>query len=268
MYQKVIVSIIMGIYNTPDPKVLHKAIDSIRRQTFNEWECIICDDGSTDDTYKVLRSLIGKDKRFKIIQNKENMGLAAALNHCLKYAKGKYITRMDADDANFLTRLEKEAQFLEQNLQYQLVGTAVELFDEDNVWGHRTMPEIPENKNFLWGPPFIHATIMVRRDALMQIHGYRVAKETRRTEDYDLFMRFYAEGYKGYNLQEALYYVREDKEARKRKKYRYRIDEAKIRWKGFCQLGLMPKGIFYVLKPLVVGLMPYFLLVWLRGDRY
>ncbi|MBO5072633.1 MAG: glycosyltransferase family 2 protein, partial [Eubacterium sp.] len=77
----------------------------------------------------------------------------------------------------------------------------------------------------------------------------------------------YEKGYQGYNLQEELYDFREDKNARKRKKYRYRIDEAKVRWKGFRLLGLMPKGVIYVLKPLIVGLIPYPVLVWLRGEK-
>lgn len=265
--QDVIVSIIMSIYNTPDLQFLQRMIDSIIEQTFTKWECIICDDGSTDDTYKLLLSLTGSDNRFRIIQNKKNLGLAAALNHCLKYVKGRYIARMDADDINIATRLEKEVQFLEQNPQYQLVGTAVELFDQDGVWGNRKMPEIPEKRNFLWGSPFIHPTIMIRRDILFQIKGYRVLKETRRTEDYDLFMRLYAEGYRGYNIQNTLYYFREDKASRRRKKYRYRFDEAKIRWWGFCRLHLMPLGILYVIKPLIVGLLPYTLLVFLRGDK-
>ena len=267
MVQKISVSIIMGIYNTPDSQILKKAIDSICEQTFTEWECIICDDGSLDNTYKLLLSLTRQDQRFKIIRNEKNLGLAASLNHCLEYVRGRYIARMDADDINFPDRLEKEAAFLEQNMQYHLVGSAAELFDEEGVWGCRKMPEMPDKRNFLWGSPFIHPTIMIRRETLFQVHGYRVAKETMRTEDYDLFMRLYAEEVQGYNIQEPLYYFREDKAARKRKKYRYRLDEVKIRWRGFCRLRMMPQGILYVIKPLIVGLIPYSLLVRLRGDK-
>ena len=265
--QKPPISILTGIYNTPDLPILQKAVESIRQQTFTNWEWIICDDGSTDTTYEKIQSLIRGDDRIRLIRNETNQGLAASLNHCLKYAKGSYIARMDADDGCDSCRLGKQAQFLDENPDYQLVGTAARLFDENDVWGQRTMPEVPGKGDFLWGSPFIHPAIMNRRDALLAVHGYRVAKETRRTEDYDLFMRLYEKGYRGYNLQEELYDFREDKRARRRKKYRYRIDEAKIRWKGFRLLGLMPKGIIYVLKPLIVGLIPYPLLVRLRGDR-
>lgn len=266
--KKTVVSILMGIYNTPDLQILQKVVESIRQQTFTDWEWIICDDGSTDTTRETIQSLIQGDDRIRLIRNETNLGLAASLNHCMKYARGKYIARMDADDGCVPNRLEKQVQFLDENPGYQLVGTAAELFDEDGIWGQRKMPELPEKCDFLWGSPFIHPTIVIRREALLRVHGYRVAKETRRTEDYDLFMRLYAKGYQGYNLQEELYYFREDKTARKRKKYRYRIDEARVRWKGFRQMGLMPKGLVYVVKPLIVGLIPYPVLVWLRGDEY
>lgn len=263
----VTVSIIMGIYNITDLQILQKAIVSIRKQTFTDWEWIICDDGSTDNTYQMLQSLVKEDERIRLIKNRKNLGLAASLNHCLKYAKGKYIARMDADDISDVHRFSKQIDFLEQHSGYDFVGTAAWLFNEKGIWGGRRMPQRPDKTDLLWGPPFIHATIMMRKKTLVQIGGYRVAKETRRTEDYDLFMRLYAEGYSGYNLSENLYYIREDKKAIKRKKYRYRLDEAKVRVKGFCQLGLMPKGMVYIIKPLVVGLIPYPILVWLRKDK-
>ncbi len=267
LQQKPSISILTGIYNTPDPQILQKAVESIRQQTYTDWEWIICDDGSMDSTCETIQSLIQGDHRIRLIHNETNQGLAASLNHCLNYAKGAYIARMDADDGCEPCRLEKQVRFLEKHPDYELVGTAVRLFDEDGIWGKRKMPEIPEKRDFLWGSPFIHPSVMIRKQALLAVHGYRVAKETRRTEDYDLFMRLYEKGYQGYNLQEELYDFREDKNARKRKKYRYRIDEAKVRWKGFRLLGLMPKGVIYVLKPLIVGLIPYPVLVWLRGEK-
>lgn len=265
--QPVTVSIIMGVYNAGSRQILADAVESIRSQTFTDWEWIICDDGSTDDTCRILQEFCKSDKRIHLIKNEKNQGLAAALNHCLAFAKGNYIARMDADDVSLPKRIEKEIKFLESHPEYHLTGTNASLFDEKGDWGLRRMPEIPVRQDFLWGSPFIHPTVIIRRDALMQVEGYRSAKETWRTEDYDLFMRLYAAGYRGYNIQETLYRFREDKEARKRKKYRYRLDEAKVRWNGFRLMGLMPKGILYVVKPLIVGLLPYALLVRLRGEK-
>ena len=101
--------------------------------------------------------------------------------------------------------------------------------------------------------------------ALENVNNYRVSKETRRVEDYDLWMRLYKYGYKIYNIQEELYSFREDEKCLKRRKYKYRIDEVKVRYYGFKSLGLFPKGYLYVLKPLIVGLIPYNITKFLKN---
>ncbi len=267
MVEKAEVSIIMGVYNAGDRDIFSEAVSSIRNQRFTDWEFLICDDGSDDDTLLWLQEIREQDDRIRILKNDRNTGLAGALNHCLKEAAGKYIARMDADDVSLPDRLEKEISFLDKHPEYQWVGTCVKLIDSSGEWGSRAMPEKPGKRDLLFRSPFVHPSTVFRREALESVQGYRVAKETRRTEDYDLFMRMYAKGMKGYNLQEELYLFREDRESLNRKKYRYRIDEAKVRWRGFCALKLMPVGILYVIKPLIVGLLPYPLLVRLRGDR-
>lgn len=102
----------------------------------------------------------------------------------------------------------------------------------------------------------MHATVMYRKQSLLHVNKYRVARETKRSEDYELFMRMYSKGLKAANIQENLYFVREDKNAYNRRKYRYRIYEAIVRYKGFKSLDLLPHGLIYVIKPLLVGLMP------------
>lgn len=107
----------------------------------------------------------------------------------------------------------------------------------------------------------------MRKDILDKVNNYRVEKITRRAEDYDLFMRIYANGYKGYNMQEFLYQFREDHDAYKRRAYKYRIDDVQIRYRGFKMLGLMPVGLLYVIKPLIVGLIPQVILSKMRRYR-
>ena len=101
------------------------------------------------------------------------------------------------------------------------------------------------------------ATVMIKKECLLNVGGYSASRECRRAEDYDLFMRLYASGYQGYNLPDILYqyYVNVDL-MRKKRRYRYRVDEAIVRWNNFKRLELIPKGLPYVLKPLIVGLMP------------
>ena len=128
------------------------------------------------------------------------------------------------------------------------------------------IPGNVKKEDFLFNNPYKHGSVMFRRTELMRAGGYRVAKETLRNEDYDLFMRMQL-FCKGENLTEPLYIFCEDKGAFKRRKYRYRINEARVRLGGFRKLGLIPKGIPYVIKPLAVGLLPRFLLKKLQSKR-
>lgn len=96
---------------------------------------------------------------------------------------------------------------------------------------------------------------MFRKECLGAVHGYRVERVTRRVEDYDLFMRLYAAGYRGYNIQMPLLRYTINIQGMKRKnQYIYRIDEARIRYSGFKSLGLLPAGLIYVFRPLLLDL--------------
>lgn len=259
------ISVIMGIHNSSDKTILKQAIDSILNQTFTDFEFIICDDGSTDDTFDFLYEYQGKDKRIVLIKNDKNLGLAAALNHCLQYAKGKYIARMDADDISENFRLKKQYFFLEKHPEYGFVGACVKLIDSNGVWGERCLKEFPQENDFLFRQPFVHPSILMRKSSYFAVNGYRDIKKTLRTEDYDLFMRLYAMNIKGYNLQEFLLYYREDKVAYKKRKYKYRINEMRVRYEGFKKLNLLPKGYIYIIKPLIVGFIPNIILKKLKS---
>lgn len=249
-------SIIMGVYNEKNTSQVKKAINSILNQTWNDFEFIICDDGSDKSFSDWLCSYCKKDKRIRFIRNKQNAGLAVTLNHCLKIASGDYIARMDADDISVPERFEKQIYFLEKNTEYAMVGSNAQLIDEENIWGRRVMPEKPEKKDFLKNSPFIHPSMIFRTEALRQLHGYSNQNYALRTEDYELFMRAYSMGMRGYNLQECLVLYREDKNAYKKRKYRYRICEYHVRKKGFQSLGIYKGNFRYVVKPLIVGLIP------------
>lgn len=261
------ISVIMGVYNTNNIEMLRKSITSILDQTYPNFEFIICDDGSTDNTMDLIKTIVKDDKRVKLIKNDKNMGLAYTLNHCIEKAHGEYIARMDADDYSEKERFQKQIDFLENNKEYSVVGSNVALFDEKGIWGERSLPEIIEKEDFLFTSPFMHPTVMMRKKDLKNVNNYRVAKETLRAEDYDLWMRMYAKGYKLYNLQEKLFQVREDKDCFKRRKYKYRIGEAKVRYNGFKELQLFPKGYIYVIKPFIVGLIPQRILKIIRKKR-
>ncbi|MHC6247781.1 glycosyltransferase family 2 protein [Lactobacillus delbrueckii] len=265
------VSVIMSTYNCKSYKALEKSIQSIIDQTYHDWEFIIYNDGSKDDgkTSEYLKKLGKLDSRIQIIDCPNNHGLAYAKNEMIKIAKGDYITAQDDDDVSCPTRLAKEVDFLDHHPEYAFVGTVATVFDSNGTWGHYDLKEMPTRKTFLWNSPFLHPSVMFRRKILDQVNGYRVAKDTLRAEDYDLFFRLYAKGYKGYNIQEDLYEYRIENDPNKKyRPMRDRIQEAKVRYKGFKSFGMLAQGLPYVIKPILIGLIPQRIFYVIKKNRY
>lgn len=254
MEEAVKVSVLMSVYNPDDSRNLQKAIRSIINQTFRDWEMILYDDGSGEEYGAVLREAAGMDGRIRYIRGEQNLGLGHGLNVGLGEARGSYIARMDGDDISKPDRLQKLYEFLEGHQQYQWAGSNTELIDEKGIWGIRKMPEVPGKRDFLNYSPYIHPSVMFRRQVFQDGRSY---KECRRGEDYELFMRLHAEGMQGYNIQEELFQYREDIHTYRRRTYRHQAEEVGIRMRGFHEMGILnPATVPYALKPLLVGLLP------------
>lgn len=217
------ISVIMGIYNCE--KTLAMAIDSIIAQTYTEWELIMCDDCSTDGTCSLAESYAEKyPDKIKLIHNEKNSKLAFSLNHCLEFADGEYIARMDGDDSCVPERFEKQVEFLKEHPDVVLVGTAMQRFYNDGSYGAIAYcPESPDRFTPRGnGPSFNHATILAYKSVFDSLNGYQVLPRTVRGQDRDLWFRFFASGYKGMNMKEPLYLVREDTEAIARRNFKDR----------------------------------------------
>lgn len=249
------VSIIMGVYKEKK-EFLRRSIESILNQSYSSWEFIICDDGSEDGTYEYLLQLSESDKRFIVMKNEKNIGLAPTLNRCINVSRGKYVARMDSDDIARYDRFEKQINVFQFRPELDIVGSGANLIDSNGIWGKRLPKSQPEKKDFLWGTQFIHPSVMMKRETLIQNGSYRVAKETLRTEDYDLFMRMYANGSMGFNIQDTLLDYTESRASYAKRKFKFRVNEAIVRYKGFSSLKLMPLGYVYIFKPILVGLIP------------
>lgn len=140
MNEQKLISVIMPVYNAGD--FLVEAIQSIRSQTYKNWELIAIDDGSTDNSLKILKQFAKKDKRIKIFHFSKNKGIAAALNKGLDKAKGYYIARMDADDISLPRRFETQVKYLQDHQDVIAVGSQIKLINEQgkNI-GYKTFPD-------------------------------------------------------------------------------------------------------------------------------
>lgn len=252
------VSILMGIYNCS--KTLPEAIDSIVNQTYENWQLIMCDDGSSDNTLEIANDYKAKfPEKIVVIHNEQNMGLNFTLNHCLEYATGEYIARMDGDDISLPKRFEKEIAFLQKHSEYAIVSTPIKYFDEDGIFNIGTQNGEPDVNKMAIGTPFCHAPCMVRKEAFDAVNGYSVDEKLLRVEDWHLWIKMYAKGYKGYNIPEPLYMMRDDRNAVNRRKFRYRLNEARVSVYATKALNLSKKNYIYALRPIIVGLMPRFI---------
>jgi Glycosyltransferases, probably involved in cell wall biogenesis len=261
-----LVSVIMAAYNSE--KYIKISVESILNQTYKNIEFIICDDGSTDNTWNILNSMAERNSNIVLIKNEVNKKAAYSRNQCIEISRGKYIAIQDADDISHPDRIRILANILEVQTNIDFVSSGMKLFDENGVRDIVTPSKMyPEKKDFLMGVPFAHPPTMFRREALLSVGGYRVSKETTRGEDADLFMRLYAQGFKGMNVSEPLYYYREDLNAILRRSLKFRIDAARINIKNFRLMGLMPAGYIFALKPVISWFLPHTLIYKLRRKR-
>lgn len=248
-----LISVIMAAYEAE--KYIAESIESIREQTWPQWELVICDDASSDGTYEILLRYAEQDERITVLRNDRNLGAAATRNRCIQGSRGDYIAVQDGDDVSEPDRLAVLMARMERG-GCDFVSSAHYLFDE----GGRYRTDVPREEypgkgSFLSGLPFCHAATLFTRACLDAVQGYRVSPETARNEDYDLFMRLYAAGYKGCNVQEVLYGYRVDEAALRRRTFRARISECRVRAYGFRRLGILfPLGWLYVLRPIAAHL--------------
>lgn len=178
------ISIIMPVYNADN--YLSESIESILSQSFNDFEFMIYNDGSSDNSDQIIRSY--SDKRIRYFNFEQNIGIVYILNHGLKCSKGDYIARMDADDISMLTRFEEQVAFMEANPTVGICGTWFENFG--TITGIAKTPILEEEVqlSFFYGTPLGHPTVMMRRSMLEQFN-LRYNNDFLYAEDYELFER-------------------------------------------------------------------------------
>jgi glycosyltransferase involved in cell wall biosynthesis len=198
------VTVLMPVYN--GERYVHEAISSILNQTFQDFELLIINDGSTDNSINIINAF--NDKRIRVIHNEANIKLIATLNKGLSLAKGQYIARMDCDDISLPKRLAKQFSFMESNSDVAMVGSWIQVVNE---YGKptRSIKYLTAAKYIpsllLFANCFAHSSIFVRSSSLQE-NCYR--DSFLHSEDYDLWVRL-ASCNKVSNLQQFLVKYRE-----------------------------------------------------------
>jgi len=201
------VSVLMPVYN--GEKFLRKAIDSILRQTFTDFEFLIINDASTDNSKEIILSY--NDKRIKYFENEKNLGVAKTLNKGMKLAKGKYIARMDADDISFPERLKEQVNYLDNHSYCDVVVTKIYIMDicgnvlgkwkedQENITFRQIKKQLPISNCLA------HPTVMVKSSILRQ-YGY--CGNLRHSSDYELWLRLCSDERRIEKIDEELVYYR------------------------------------------------------------
>ena len=209
------ISVIMSVYN--GGRFLKAAIDSILNQTFKDFEFIILDDGSDDNSVDIINSF--QDERISL-HNLNHQGLPSALNYGISISTAQIICRMDSDDIAHSERFEKQLKFLDMNPEFDLCGTSISIIDEnDRLIGTRLMP-VQHNEivgTIDYSCNVIHPTYCFKKEIHDSIGGYR--KELLYSQDYDYLLRVIDKGFKVCNLPEVLLKYRMINKANPEKTY-------------------------------------------------
>jgi len=183
------ISVLMSVYN--QAAFVMEALSSILDQDFVDFELLVVDDGSTDDTVEILIDTQSNDDRLQIFTNPTNIGLTRSLNFALTKASGQFIARMDADDICFPDRFSKQVYEFENNSDLMICGSNAVFLDETSSVEYPSNLPVTDQEIrcfFLLGNPFVHSSVMLRLDRLRQ-SGLKYDLSYRTAQDYELWSR-------------------------------------------------------------------------------
>ena len=191
----------MPVYN--GEPYLRDAIESILNQTYRHIEFVIINDGSTDNSWEVIKKYAKNDNRIVALTQK-NIGLTKSLNKCINMAKGDYIARQDSDDISFINRLEKQLPWLKDN-GFDLCCSRTWLIEEEKI-SPRLGLYLPKPMILCLYNPFVHGTFIFRKEVIIEIGGYD--ESFLYAQDYSLVTQLYAKGKHVKYLKDCLYKTR------------------------------------------------------------
>ena len=264
------ISIGIPFYNAE--AYLEDAIKTVLAQTFQEWELILVDDGSSDGSLNIAKKYEQLDSRVRVISDGLNKKLPTRLNEIIKEAKFNLIARMDADDLMDIERLEKQYAFLSANPEYDLVTTGMYSIDQSNEVLGKRLPEnrIMQANEILGGlTNLLHASMLAKKQWCLR-NPYR--EDNALAEDYELWLSAAIKNDLKYNvLQEPLYYYREVENVKKEKMikgYNTQIEVINRYYAGVISNNLKNKIVFkFELKKIIVKIFNFFNLMFILQMR-
>ena len=264
------ISIGIPFYNAE--AYLEDAIKSVLAQTFQEWELILVDDGSSDGSLDIAKKYEQLDSRVLVISDGLNKKLPTRLNEIIKEAKFDFIARMDADDLMDVERLEKQYAFLSANPEYDLVTTGMYSIDQSNEVLGKRLPEnrIMQANEILGGlTNLLHASMLAKKEWCLR-NPYR--EDNALAEDYELWLSAAIKNDLKYNvLQEPLYYYREVENVKKEKMikgYNTQIEVINRYYAGVISNNLKNKIVFkFELKKIIVKIFNFFNVMFILQMR-
>lgn len=189
----------MSAYNSE--KTVDKAIKSILNQSYDNFEFLIMDDFSSDNTFRVCSEFAKTDKRIKVFQNKKNLGLTKSLNYLIKHADGKYIARQDSDDISINDRLKKQIDFI-CKFDLDACSSRAMVMEENRI-----VPNIsyylPIGLVLRYKNPVIHGSLIMKKDVIEKLNFYN--EDFEYSQDYELIIRLYLNKFKFKIIKEPLY---------------------------------------------------------------
>jgi len=245
------VSIGIPFYNSED--FLEDAILSVINQTYTNWELLLIDDGSTDDSLKIARSFANKHSRIFAFSDGKNQGLPKRLNQLMNLIKGDYYFRMDADDIMHPQRLEKQTQFLIENPDVDIVGSAlISIGNKNNILGKRSLSTAKKYNlsELIKGTWCVHPTIAGKPEYFMK-NPYDT--RLKRAQDYDLWLRT-IDNHVFKKLDHPLLYYREASTPSFKKYYISTQNSILIYWKNRRILGSFRSTSFMLMKIFKLGI--------------
>jgi len=201
MHNNSLITVIMSTHNSE--KYIHKSIESILNQSYENLEFLVIDDHSTDNTFEIIQKYENLDKRIKSYKNSTNLGLTKSLNKGIKLSSGDLIARQDDEDISFQNRLENQIKYV-RKFNYDACFTRAK-----TIKGNRIIPKysfyLPNKIVVKYKNPFIHGTLLIKKNILNKVGNYN--ENFYFSQDYYLFKKLIENNVKIKYIKKPLYFL-------------------------------------------------------------